>query len=91
MPVRHNILPRPKMRDYNKEDQEGLDLTYRTSDLHTVQPGRIMPDTMRPVPFSPALHDKEQDRSRYAHTYYEDPMKRFRKSRRLSKTKRQSW
>ena len=32
VPVRHNILPRPKTRDYNKEDQEGLDLSYRTKE-----------------------------------------------------------
>ena len=35
VPVRHTILPRPNMRDYNKQDQEGLDFSYRTSESHT--------------------------------------------------------
>lgn len=30
VPVTHNIMPKPKFRDYDKEDQVGEDFTYRT-------------------------------------------------------------
>ena len=39
IPVSNTIMPRPKFRDYDKEDEEGKDFTYRTPNMHTVQPG----------------------------------------------------
>jgi len=36
IPVRQTILPRPKFRDMQDEDQEGKQFTYRTRESHTV-------------------------------------------------------
>lgn len=30
LPSKHTIMPRPKFRDYSKEDELGKDFTYRT-------------------------------------------------------------
>ena len=52
MPVQHTIMPRPKFRDYNKEDETGKDFTYRTKDRHTPASTEL-PSTLKPHPFSP--------------------------------------
>ena len=50
MPVMHTIMPRPKFRDYNKEDETGSDFTYRTKDSHTPTSTET-PSTLKPHPF----------------------------------------
>ena len=35
VPTKNTIMPIPKFRDYDKEDQVGNDFTYRTRDNHT--------------------------------------------------------
>ena len=53
VPVNQTIMPRPKFRDYNKEDQEGKDFTYRAVNKHSVQPGILPQESLKPSPFSP--------------------------------------
>lgn len=47
-----SIMPRPKFRDYDKEDFIGEDFTYRTRDIHTPSPLET-PNTLKPKPFAP--------------------------------------
>lgn len=55
VPVSNTIMPRPKFRDYNKEDQTGEDFTYRTRDSHTPSVAKSKPNTLKPSPFSPPI------------------------------------
>ena len=59
VPVSSTIMPRPKFRDFNKEDQEGKDFTYRNVDQHSVQPGITRQESLKPSPFSPALPSRD--------------------------------
>ena len=90
VPVTQNIMPRPKFRDYDKEDQLGEDFTYRNKDEHTHARAKVAPSTLKPSPFSPPLQSIDFTRSRLAHTTYDIPKNKFNKDRRLSKSKRKN-
>ena len=88
VPVTHNIMPKPKFRDYDKEDQVGEDFTYRTREQHTHARAKVAPNSLKPSPFSPPLPSGDFERSKIAHMTYEVPRNKFNKDRRLSKSKR---
>jgi len=90
VPVTQTIMPKPRFRDYNKEDQIGEDFTYRTRESHTHNRAKVAPSTLKPSPFSPPLQSDANARSELAYSKYEDPRKGFTKDRRLSKSKRAS-
>lgn len=81
-------MPKPKFRDYNKEDQVGEDFTYRTRESHTHNRAKVAMSTLKPSPFSPALASGDNSRSELAYTLLEVPKSKFNKDRRLSKSKR---
>jgi hypothetical protein len=56
VPVAYTIMPRPKFRDYSKDD-EGNDYTLKTDERHTVSPATSVPSTLKPAPFSPPLQN----------------------------------
>lgn len=90
VPVTHTIMPRPKLRDYDKEDQLGTDFTYRTRESHTHARAKVAPNTLKPVGFSPIVESNELENSRYAHSNYGIPLGKFKKDRRLSKSRREA-
>ena len=90
VPVRHTILPRPKFRDYDVDDQEGKAFTYRTHDEHTPQVARHPPNTLKPVAFTPQLPSSKVGDSHYA-WLKETPRPRYGKYRRLSKSRGTGW
>ena len=90
VPVTQNIMPRPKFRDYDKEDQLGEDFTYRNKDEHTHARAKVAPSTLKPSPFSPPLQSIDFMRSDMAHMTYDIPKNKFNKDRRLSKSKRKN-
>lgn len=51
IPMQHNIMPRPKFRDYDKEDETGADFTYRTKEKHAVDAASTPASTVRPDGF----------------------------------------
>lgn len=53
VPTTNTLMPIPKFRDYDKEDQIGADFTYRTRDNHTPSV-TTQPSTLKPAPLSPA-------------------------------------
>lgn len=87
VPVLQTIMPKPKFRDYNKEDQIGEDFTYRTRESHTHVRAKIAPSTIKPSPFSPPLQHNANAKSELAHLLYEQPGHKWNKYRRLSKSK----
>jgi hypothetical protein len=50
VPVANPIMPIPKFRDYDKEDHQGKDFTFRNRDRHTVSP-TMEPSSLKPEPF----------------------------------------
>jgi hypothetical protein len=56
VPVTTNIMPRPRFRDYSKNDQNANDHTFRTRE--SVAPNfftSTIASTLKPAPFSPKL------------------------------------
>lgn len=91
VPVGNNIMPRPKFRDYDKEDQEGKDFTFRSREYsHITNNVRGTPSSLKPEPFSP-IPIKDPTNEIYARQHYEPvPRMKFKKDRKLSYSKRNS-
>jgi hypothetical protein len=92
VPVSNNIMPRPKFRDYDKEDMEGKDYTYRSKETPQIMTNvRGTPSTLKPQVFGPRP-GKSIEEDLWARAYYETPETRrkskWTKNRRLSHTKR---
>ena len=85
-----NIMPRPKFRNYDKEDELGEDFTYRTKDGDTVAPAVFSMTTMKPQKFQPEVpyHDAGKDRDEFDRSLVYKPMRKWNKYRRLSKSRR---
>lgn len=90
LPMPINILPRPKFRDMDKEDEIGDDFSYRNKDGTTVAPAIMPMSTLKPQKFEPELPKRDCgydiqniDRNR-AHKH----MRKWSKYRRLSKSRR---
>lgn len=66
VPVKTNIMPRPRFRDYSKNDQNANDFTFRNRD--SVAPNYFtsqITNTLKPEPFSPKLKPDDNAKSRY--------------------------
>ena len=86
VPVTSTIMPRPKFRDYSKEDQEGKDFTYRSRASSSIQPGLTEENSVKPAPFSPALPIKDQTLDM---TYKnQEPLRKWGMPYRMNKNKR---
>lgn len=86
VPVTTNIMPRPKFRDYSKNDQNANDFTFR--DRNSMAPDYFtskMASTLKPHPFSPKLRVDENKASRLQYEQIIEPKKKFKRIRRLSK------
>jgi len=90
VPTSENIMPRPKFRDYTKEDQEGKDFTYRTRESNPPSRALTEPSTIKASPFSPALPEPDMTTPYYMNPYNkeEHAVKKWKKiDRRLSRPK----
>lgn len=61
VPTAHTIMPRPKFKDYDKNDLvAGQTFSHRTKDLHTPQPGSSnLPNTLKPTGLANWTEDVE--------------------------------
>jgi len=84
-------MPKPRFRDYDKEDQFGKDFSYRTKDQHTPQPGMENVSTLKPTGFAPRLYSKNHWHHEYEFYNNMPSMRKWGKYRRLSKNQRNSW
>lgn len=84
------IMPRPKFRDMDKEDEIGDDFTYRNRDGTTVAPAILPMNTLKPQKFEPALpkRDAGYDIRNLDRNRTEKHMRKWSKYRRLSKSRR---
>ena len=83
IPIANTILPRPKFASYNSDDQEGKGYRYGQIPANF----QNLPSTLKPAPFSPKP-PQDDSNEKWAALNYSDPRRRFRKDRRLSKSKR---
>ena len=86
VPVTTNIMPRPRFRDYSKNDQNANDFTFRDRD--SMAPDYFttkMTSTLKPHPFSPKLKPDDNAQSRLQYEQLIEPKKKFKRIRRLSK------
>jgi len=88
VPTANTLMPIPKFRDYNKEDQVGNDFTYRTRDSHTPSVFS-QPNTLKAHPLSPAPGSFKNMRAIYndKRAYNEQRKHKWSKDRRLSKSR----
>ena len=87
IPVEYTVMPIPKFRNYDKEDQIGTDFTHRSREKHT-HSAIIKPSTMRPSTLSPAPGSFRNLRAIYNDKKAHNVTKqhRWEKYRRLSKS-----
>ena len=58
VPNENPIMPLPKFRNYEREDHEGKDFTYRSRDQHNVS-ALTKPSTLKPAPLQPPTTTKQ--------------------------------
>jgi len=88
VPVSNTIMPRPKFRDIEKQDQMGTDFTLRSHDKHSISPAFDSPTSVKPSPVSPAVQPR--DNSAYAYARYSGaPPFKFNTPKRLARVKGQ--
>lgn len=88
VPVSNNILPRPKFRDYSKQDQVGREFSYRRPGVHTPA-AHEPPSSLKPVPVYPIPGLKEDYTAHYVDDKYRvAPRKVWHGHKRLGKNKR---
>lgn len=84
------IMPIPKFEDYDKADELGKAFSYRTADSHTPSP-LVQPRTMKPLPFEPPLPTWENPFFEHHNQRRMYKIDKWRRDRKLSKSKRQAW
>lgn len=93
IPVRTNIMTRPKFRNYDLDDELGKEHSYLTKDNHNIQPGFTEASTVRPVGMKPKLRhsdimEAETDRSIFTDLRIKPTSKPIK---RLAKKKHDKW
>jgi len=88
VPTHNTLMPIPKFRDYDKEDQVGNDFTYRTRDEHTPSV-MTQPNTLKAHPLSPAPGSFKNMRAIYndKRAFNEKRKHKWTSGRRLSKSR----
>ena len=86
MPVRTNIMPRPKFkRNDNKEDEIGQRFGLRTKDLHTVSPFMEEHSTLKPVAMQPKVQSRDRYFTFYNYQHLKDPKFDWKMPKRINK------
>jgi hypothetical protein len=88
VPTTNTLMPIPKFRDYDKEDQIGADFTYRTRENHTPSV-TTQPSTLKPSPLSPAPGSFKNMRAIYndKRAFNEKRKHKWTQDRRLGKSR----
>jgi|TARA_B110000285_G_C15135933_1_gene626901 hypothetical protein len=88
VPTKNTLMPIPKFRDYDKEDQVGGDFTYRNRENHSPS-SLTQPSTLKPHPLSPAPGSFKNIRAIYndKRAFNEKRKHKWTQDRRLGKSK----